>query len=129
MIQDCIVLDADPELFLEKTLDDIYFIDRILRNHFEYLRENNRLIARDELLEQISEADWQFSRIIEEILNNKGNFSVREIPSMREKLINLLNGSRERRKTAESICRISINRVDHPLVSQDEIAELIKAFP
>ena len=37
MIRDSITLDADPELFLEKILDDIYFTEHTLRVLLDYL--------------------------------------------------------------------------------------------
>ena len=51
MIRDIVTLDADPELFLEKTLDDIFFVDQTLKTLLGDLERHNHLIERDELLE------------------------------------------------------------------------------
>ena len=128
MIRDIIILDADPELFLEKTLDDIYFADQTLRTLLGFMLENNQLIEREELLEHLSEAESQFSQVIEDLLRHEGNISVREIPSIREKLIAFRNSSLERRKTTENLSPAEGSLGGSPIVSSDELTELLKAF-
>ena len=128
MIRDIIILDADPELFLEKTLDDIYFADEILRTLLGFILENNQLIEKEELLEHLLEAESQFSQVLESLLDHNGNISVREIPSVREKLIAFRNSSLERRKTAEDLSPVEGNLGNSPIVSSDELTELLKAF-
>ena len=128
MIRDIITLDGDPELFLEKTLDDIYFADHTLKILLEYLQENHYLIERVELLEYLSELEWQFSQILQQLLEHNGNFSIREIPSVREKLSACRNNSRERQRTAESLRPAGNSQSGEPVVSSDELTELLKAL-
>ena len=127
-IRDTITLDADPELFLEKTLDDICFTDHILRILLEYLLENNRLIERDELLDHFSEVERLFSLVIQELLIHEGNLSIQEIPAIKEKLIVLRNASLERRKTTEDMGSQENGASGSPIVSSDELTELLKAL-
>jgi len=129
MIRDTITLDADPELFLEKTMDDINFIDNSLSVILGYLRENNRLIERDEMLEHISELEWQFAQVIQDLTNNTGNFSVRQIPALMLKLGLVRNKSLERRRTARNLSPIGDSQNDdEQIVSSDELTELLKAL-
>ena len=128
MIRDTITLDADPGIFLEKLLDDIYFTDHSLRILLEYLQENSRLIEREELLEHLSELEWQFSHVLQDLLSHEGNISIREIPTIREKLNYLRTNSMERRKTAEELCSTGESLKVEPLVSSEELTELLKAF-
>ena len=128
VIQDSITLDADPELFLEKTLDDIRFIDGTLATVLGYLRENSRLIEREELLEHLSELEWQFSRVLQDMLDHEGNISVREIPPIREKLASYRSNSLERRKIIENLGPSEGSSSGEPVVSSDELTELLKAF-
>ena len=128
MIQDIITLDADPELFLGKTLDDILFIDQTLGTLLGYLRENNRLIEREELLEHFAELEAQFSRVLQDLLDHDGNISVRDIPSVREKLAAFRKNSMERRKSAENLFPPEGSRQGEPIVSSDELTELLKAL-
>jgi len=128
MIRDIITLDADPELFLEKTLDDIDFTDHTLGILLGYLRENSRLIEREELLEHLSELEWQFSQILQKLLDHDGNISVSDIPSINEKLTVFRNNSTERRKNIENLKPADDSRSGEPIVSSDELTELLKAF-
>ena len=128
MIRDIITLDADPELFLEKTLDDIYSTDHTLRILLGYLQENNRLIARDELVEHFCETEWQFSRVLQDLLEHNGNFSIQDIPSIREKLTAFRKSSQERRKIADDLNPDQRTISGSPIVSTDELTELLKAF-
>ena len=129
MIHDTIILDADPELFLEKSLDDICFTDQTLRVLLEYLVENSRLIEREELLEHFAGIEKHFSQVIQDLLNHDGSLSIREVPTIREKLIALRSASLERRKTAENLSSLESNASSgSPIVSSDELAELLKAF-
>jgi len=128
MIRDTITLDVDPELFLEKILDDICSTDNALRVLLGYLEENNRLFEREELLEQFSEAEWQFSQVLTELLGHSGNISIQEIPQEKEKILAFRTNSVERRKTAESLSPGGELIPGSPIVSSDEITELLKAF-
>ena len=128
MIRDIITLDADPELFLEKTLDDIFFADQTLRVLLEYLQENHYLIERVELLEHLSELEWQFSRLLQELLDHNGSFSICEIPAIKEKISNCRSNSLERQRAAESLSPAGSSLPGEPVVSSDELTELLKAF-
>ena len=128
MIRDIITLDADPELFLEKTLDDIYFTDHTLRALLEYLQENHFLIERVELLEHFSELEWQFSQVLRDLLDHDGNMSIQNIPSIREKVMACRTNSLQRQKTADSLSPAASTVSGSPIVSSDELTELLKAF-
>jgi len=127
MIRDIITLDADPELFLEKTLDDIFFSDQVLRILLRQLEENHYLIERAEVLEQISDIEKQFSRVLQNLLDHDGDFSIRQIPSIKEKIISCRDSSLERQKSAEKLTPAG-NTPSSPIVSSDELSELLKAF-
>ena len=131
MIRDILTLDADPELFLEKILDDIYFTDHSLRILLGYLQENDHLIEREELLEHLSELEWQFSQVLLDLLNHKGNISIREISTIKEKLSCLRANSQERRRTAEDLNSAGGRKNfsdKEPIVSSEELTELLKVF-
>jgi len=127
MIRDIITLDADPELFLEKTLDDIFFIDQTLKTLLGELERNHHLIERDELLEQLSNTEDQFSQVLKDLGNHEGNFSIREMPSLTEKLAVFRSCSIERRKTAGKL-HPEENQENVVYVGSDELAELLKAY-
>ena len=127
-IRDIITLDADPELFLEKTLEDIGFADHTMSYLLECLRENPYLFERDELLHRLLETDWQFTELINDFLNHEGNLSVMEIPSICDKLTGFRNSSLERQRTTGNLCSAEDGKNASPVVSSEELSELLKAL-
>ena len=127
MTRDIIALDADPELFLGKILDDIHFSDQLLRILLAYLEENHYLIERAELLEQLSDLEKQFSQVLQDLLTHNGNIAIRGIPSINEKIADCRNSSLERQRAAERLSPVADSPAS-PIVSSDELTELLKAF-
>jgi hypothetical protein len=128
MIRDILTLDTDPELFFDKTIDDIEFIDRTLNTLLLALLENHRLIERNELFSHLSELEWQFEQVLSEVLSGSGSISAGEFPVVRDKLTVLRMNSLERRKNADTTGAAAGNKSEEPLVSSDELNELLKAF-
>jgi len=127
MIRDIITLDADPELFLEKTLDDICFIDQTLKTLLGNLERNHHLIERDDLLEQLSNAEEQFSLVLKDLIDHEGNFSIRQLTSLTEKLSAFCSCSLERRRSVGKM-QPEESMETNIYVSSDELAELLKSF-
>ena len=128
MIKDIITLDADPEIFQEIVLDDIDFIDKTLLLLMDYLQGNDRLISREGFLKYQSEAESRFEQLVGNFLRHEGNFSIREIPAIKDKLLAMQNGSFERQKIIDSLGKDIRPETDSPVVSSDELAELLKAL-
>lgn len=128
LIRDTIVLDIDPELFLEKTMEDIEFIHKSLGSLSKKIQENQRLIDREELLSHLSELEWQFSHVLSEILGGAGNISTAWNPAFRERMLQLRKNSLERRETSESIGEIDRDNPKEPVLSSSELNELLKDF-
>jgi len=128
LIQDVITLDADPDFFLEKTLDDIYFTDHILRILLNCLEENHFLIERVELLGHLSDLELRFSRILQNLLDHDGNISIRGVPSIAEKIVAYRGSSLERQRLIGELSPAGDSHSISPIVSSDELTELLKAF-
>jgi hypothetical protein len=126
ILRDLFTLDADPELFLEKTLDDVDFIARSLSLLLQQLLENQRLIEREDIFSLFSELEWQFSQVISDLMSSQGSVSVREYPAAIDKMRILRSQSLERRKTAETSG--GRGQAGEPVVSSDELSELLKEF-
>ena len=127
MIQDSITLDADPELFMKQTLDDISFINQTFRVLLNDIQQNKYLIEREELLGQLCGAEVQFSRVLKLILNHEGNFSVRDIPGIAEKVTTLRRYSLERQKFTGNLIPAEEDE-DSVYTSSNEIDMLLKAY-
>jgi hypothetical protein len=132
MLKDLLTLDTDPELFLEKTLNDMEFVDKNLDLFLGCLVENQRLIEREELLSHLSVLEWQYSQVLSQYLEGGGNVSAGEFPVTGERVQAFRARSRERQKRLEAAGkagRISgENSREDPLVSSDELSALLGEF-
>ena len=128
LIRDTLTLNMDPEIFFSKVLEDIDFIDKILKILLRKLQENLQRIDREGLLDHLSEIEWQYCKVLSEILDGSGSISAHETPSLQTRISNLLKDSTERRKTEEALAN-SINAYQRePVISRDEFNELLKDF-
>jgi hypothetical protein len=128
MLRDLFSLDADPDLFLEKTLDDVDFIAQALTMLLQQLLENRRFIERSELFHYFEELEWQFSQALSDFINNRGTISVQDYPAIVEKLRILHSRSQERRRNAETAGGTPESQAGEPVVSSDELSELLKEY-
>jgi hypothetical protein len=128
MIRDLLALDTDPGLFLDKTLEDIDFIDATLQALQAQMQENLRLIEREELLNHLSELEMQFAQALSGFLDSEGTISAREYPAIRDKMAILRTRSLDRRKMSENSAVAIGSFSEAPVVSSDELNELLKDF-
>jgi hypothetical protein len=127
MIRDLLLLDADPDLFLEKTLEDVEFIGNTLAALLDTLMGNTQYIERDEQFHNLGDTERQFMEVLSEILNGEGTISVSKFPVIREKVTLLWSKALERRKTADSLSFSETDKASmDPVVSSDELNELLK---
>jgi hypothetical protein len=127
MIQDMFILDADPGLFLNKTLDDLVFIDLSHESLLSSLKTNDRLIERDEQLYNLSESERIFCELLFELSHGETGFSSAMDEAMRETLSGMRNRSLERRRSIGDIIVESKNANLEPVVSYDELHELLSS--
>jgi hypothetical protein len=127
MIRDMLILDAEPGLFLGKTLDDIDFINVSLGVLLGTLIEKERLIERDELFQSLYETEQRFLDLLAELEYGQGAISGACFPAICEKAAPLRDASVTRRKTIEESIRKSGKLSMEPMmVSSDELSELLK---
>ncbi|MDR3161673.1 MAG: hypothetical protein LBU28_08680 [Spirochaetaceae bacterium] len=126
MLRDLLILDADPDLFLAATLQDADFIDQTLENLLDSLVENHRLIDRDEQLHNLDEAECQFETVLSEMADGQGSISAEKFPVIREKVLLLREQSLARRKTVETSQDDPDKILEGPVVTSDEMNELLK---
>jgi hypothetical protein len=126
MLRDLLILDADPDLFLEATLQDVDFIDQSLETLLGSLIENKRLIDRDEQLHNLEEAECQFETVLSEMADGQGSISAEKFPVIREKVLLQREQSLARRKTIEASRNDPNKTSEGPVVSSDEMNELLK---
>jgi hypothetical protein len=69
-------LDVDPEYFIDKVIEDVFFIDSTLARVFASLKENPYLIKRTDHLRSLLRVKKVFIDFLEEIFEGKLAFAV-----------------------------------------------------
>jgi hypothetical protein len=128
IIRDLLILDTDPELFLEKTMDDIAFLDHTLDMLLGNLMANERLMDRNETFENLDDLESQFIQVLSILQKGSGNISAFNFPLIREKIQVLQNRSQERQKTIGKNKDHEKESVLEGAVSSDELSELLRDF-
>jgi hypothetical protein len=126
ILRDILVLDAEPSLFLEKTLDDINFLDQALDTLLAQIRNNNRIFERDEVLDYLSDLEWDFSQVLGEFFAGSGSISAASFPVIQDRIRMLQDrGAERRRAIGEERQSTTAPAMEHA-VSSDELNELLK---
>jgi hypothetical protein len=129
IIRDMLLLDTDPDLFLEKTLDDVNFIDKTLAILLDQLSNNKRFIERTEQFHNLSEAERTFAEVLSDMINGDSAISSGRFPAIRDRLTLLWNHARERRKTIDNTAGPETGGTPtDPVVSSDELNELLQGL-
>jgi hypothetical protein len=128
LIRDLLILDTDPELFLEKTMDDIAFVDHALDMLLGNFMANGRLMDRNETFENLADLEFQFTQVLSVLQNGSGNISALNFPLIGEKIQILRNRSQERQKTIGENKGAGEDTVPEGAVSPDELSELLRDF-
>ena len=127
MIRDLLILDTDAELFLSKTLDDLDFIHASLESLLSKLKENSRLIERDKQFHNLAETEQRFCEILNELDRGEGNISALHYPDLRERIGFLLDWSQDRQNSIKELIVNSKSLIPEPVVSNDELQELLSS--
>ena len=127
IIRDLLLLDADPELFLDHTLDEISFINKTQDILIEILMNNKRYIERDEQFHNLAETEIRFQEVIFKLISEENSFSLKTTPGILEKIGLIKNQSIERRKILEKLFMSDLDKPSaEPVVSVDELSELLR---
>ena len=118
MIRDTLRLNPPPELFLERCLDDLAFIDWVLTFLAQTLTTNEEYAY-------ASDTEWQFSQLLTEFSVESSPFSSSTFIETREKIAMLRETSDERRKAIEeSDLPVEMAKAE-PVVSSAELSGLL----
>jgi hypothetical protein len=126
ILRDLLILDADPNLFFEKTLDDITFMDHVLDTLLGQIQDNNRIFERSEVLDYLFDLEWDFSQALGDFLGGAGNISAASFPVIQEQIRPLEARSAERRRIIGEEQKHTADPVIEHTVSSDELNELLK---
>ncbi len=115
MIRDTLRLNPPADLLLEKSLDDLCFINHVLVSLSQMVNENN-----NGFVDYLLDTEWQFSQLLIEFSVDSSPFSIRSYPETREKISSLRTESDTRRKTLEESFVLAGDLAE-PVVSSAEM--------
>ncbi len=115
MLRDTLRLNPPTDLFLEKCLDDLCFINHILVSLSQTITENS-----GGFVDYLLDTEWQFSQLLIEFSVDSSPFSIRAFPDTREKIASLRTESDTRRKTLEESFVLAGDLAE-PVVSSAEM--------
>jgi hypothetical protein len=124
MIQDTIILKADPRLFLQKTLDDLAFIDACSLSLLEMLKNNERFLERDEQFFNLTESERIFCELLSELCREEDGFQSAMDEAMRQMLVELKSHSFDRIKAIDELTVEARAKKTEPLIGFDELQQL-----
>jgi hypothetical protein len=121
MIRDTLRLNPPADLFLEKCLDDLCFINHILVSLSKMISENS---GENGFVDYVLDIEWQFSQLLIEFSVDSSPFSMRNFPDTREKITSLRSESDARRKTLEESFVLA-GDIEEQVVSSVELNNLL----
>lgn len=125
-LRDGLELDLDPELFLNRIVDDLAFIDTAFERLLAELAGNERLIERNEQFLNLLEAEERFSEAIGRVSSGRGTLAQALAP-FAERFAELRAASLRRRSEIDAASTVRPGLDDDPnLVSSFELNELLK---
>jgi hypothetical protein len=127
MVRDILRLNPPPELFMEKSLDDLIFIDHILSDLTNRLTENSDYNGRNIEFDYVSDSEWQFNQLLTEFVLDSGPFSVQTFPEITQRIAALRVASDLRRKSLDESDGTAELARSEPLVSSAEMNGLLGA--
>jgi hypothetical protein len=128
VLRDLLILDPDPDLFLEKTIEDIDFLDQALDTLLTQIRNNDRIFERNEVLDYLSGLEWDFSQILGDFAGASGGISAAALPVVQDRIRLLQSRGAERRRLIGEEQRSETGPAMENTVSSDELNELLKGL-
>ena len=128
MIRDLLRLDTDSQAFYRQTMSDLEFISSVLDTLNVQFLENLKFLDREVEADNILDAEWQFSQIVNEISGNSSPFSASVFPEMPAIIAKLRADSLKRKKSVEESYVPSDNVIAEPVVSNAELNGLLGSF-
>jgi len=123
-IRDTLHLNPPPELFLEKSMDDLVFVDGALELMVKAILENISQYNGNGELEYISDTEWQFNQVLTEFSLETSPFSANAYPETMQKIIAMRATSEARRKIIEENQPLEIVQSE-PVVTSAELNGLL----
>lgn len=125
-LRQALALELDPDVYREKVLADLGFLDKVLSRFFGALRDNERLLERGDHFKNLLTVKKLFMELLDAILGGKTPFA----QALEGERIALLAMKDRQSLDIGSVHGMMSQRGeaagDIDVVSQDELSELFK---
>ena len=125
MIRDLLKLDTDAGVFLRKTMEDLEFTGSVLEELTVKLAAHPDLPSRENEAINLSDVQWQYSRLLDEVCGEASPFFGLLTPEIRRRINVLVSENSARRKYLDESLLQPENPNDEPVVSQAEMCGLL----
>lgn len=118
-LDDAVRLDIDSDLFLDKVVDDIMFVETTLGRLYVSLNENDLLIRRAEHLKRIMRSKHLFAELLENIIAGNSSLGKNLYPFF-PKFKELIN---EQDAHIDEIQRLLSSSADEAVKNEDMVSQ------
>jgi len=125
MIRDLMRLDTDSGLFFNQTMSDLEFISSILDMLTVRFLENLKFLDREVEADNILDAEWQFSQLLNEISGSSSPFSPSVFSETQVITTKLRADSVKRKKLVDDSYVPAESAITEPVVSNAELNGLL----
>ena len=125
MVRDLMHLDTDTSIFYSQTMGDLDFINSVMNMLTVKFLENLNFIDREVEADNILDAEWEFSQLLNEISKTSSPFSISLFPEMPTLISKLRIDSEKRKNLIEESYVPSENSKLEPVVSHAELNGLL----
>ena len=125
LVRDQLALDIEAEHFYKQTVSDIDFINSTMEKLTERFLENLKFLDREAEADNILDAEWQFSQLLNVISVYSSPFSSTKYPEMTALVNKLTSDSKRRKKQIEDSYVPAEQFSSEPVVSHAELNGLL----
>ncbi len=125
-LDDALKLDIDSDLFLDKFVEDIMFVESILEQLYISLKENDLLLRRPEHLKRIMRSKYIFAELLNSIMNDDSDLG-KNLHPFYQKFRELVHEQRDHINEIRNLLSEATTVTQHEdMVSQEEFRILLE---
>jgi len=124
-IRDTLHLNPPSDIFMEKSLDDLTFVDGAMELLVKTMQENSDQYSGNNESEYISDTEWQFNQVLTEFVLETSPFTAHLPPGALQKIAAMRASSESRRKIIEETGQPLDIAQSEPVVTSAELNGLL----
>jgi len=125
VIRDTLHLNPPPEIFMEKSVDDLAFINSALELLVRAIMENADQYSGNGETEYIADTEWQFTQVLTEFALESSPFAAHALPGTMQQIAVMRASSESRRKVIEGTGQPLEIAQSEPVVTSAELNGLL----